>query len=197
MVATLSIGAAPMTAESSAFNWRLPLYAAAGTFLVFLPFALCSADLGEFFYVCLAAPIVSLILIVIAFRRRGRYRQSTLSMLIIFWIISAALVAGYSAVRDVARWSLWSRGYKAQVLGRRISKDGELKHIAWDGWGFTGADTIEYLVFDPSDSLGALPRKRTADKSNGLPCKVWKIRRLEINWYAVTFYTDSDWDHCS
>jgi hypothetical protein len=104
------------------------LYASAGTLLVFLPFALCSADLGEFFYVFVAAPIVSLVLIVLAIFKKGRRRISALSMLIVYWLVSVTLVVNYSAVRDHARWFLWSQGYKAQVLGPVMPGSAGLRH---------------------------------------------------------------------
>jgi hypothetical protein len=183
--------------QLNAFDWRLPLYAAVGTLLVFLPFALSSADLGEIFYVFVAAPVVSLVLIVFAVLRKGRRRQVTLSMLVVYWIVSATLVANYSAIRDTARWFLWANGYKAAVLRQPASENGEFKHTEWDGWGFVGADTVVYLVFDPNDSLRALTTHRPGGKSNGLSCDVSQIRRLESHWYAVTFFTDTSWGRCS
>jgi hypothetical protein len=94
------------------FDWRLPLCAALGTCLVFLPFVLSSADLGEILYVCLAAPVVSIVLIVFAIRRKGRRRLSSLQ-LIVYLAVSSILVENYAAVRDVARWMLWSSNYKS------------------------------------------------------------------------------------
>jgi hypothetical protein len=183
--------------QNNMFNWRLPLYAAAGTLFVFLPFALSSADFGQFFYVFVAAPIISLVLIVLAVLKKGRHRLSSLSMLFVYWVVSAALVGNYSAVRDAARWFLWSKGYKAQVLGQPASESGGLKHTEWDGWGFAGEDTVVYLVFDPNDSLAAVPKDHPTRKFSGLPCEVPRIRRLESHWYAVMFYTDTSWGHCS
>jgi hypothetical protein len=138
------------------FDWRLPLCAALGTCLVFLPFVLSSADFGEILYVCLAAPIVSIVLIVFAIRRKGRRRLSSLLMLIVYLAVSSILVENYAAVRDVARWMLWSSNYKSEMKRHPISHVGELGHVEWDDWGFAGAgETVEYIVFDPSDSLGA------------------------------------------
>ena len=186
-----------VTGRPYSFNWQLPLYAAAGTLLVFLPFVLSSADLGEFFYVFLAVPIVSLVFIVLAILKKGRHRLAALSMLVVCWIVSAALVGNYSAVRDAARWFLWSNGYKARVLAQPISESGGLKHTEWDGWGFVGEDTVVYLVFDPDNSLAAAPKDHPPGKFSGIPCKVPRIRRLESHWYAVMFYTDTSWEHCT
>jgi hypothetical protein len=183
--------------RKNSLNWQLPLYAAVGTLLLFLPFVLSSADFGEFFYVIFAVPIVSLVLIVIAFLKKGRHWRAALSMLIVCWIVSVALVGNYSAVRDAARWFLWSNGYKARVLAQPISESGGLKHTEWDGWGFVGEDTVVYLVFDPDNSLAAAPKDHPPGKFSGIPCKVPRIRRLESHWYAVMFYTDTSWEHCT
>ena len=66
------------------------------------------------------------------------------------------------------------------------------------GWGFPGAgDTTVYLVFDPNNSLAAAAHSHAPGKYNGLPCEVFKVRRLEIHWYTVQFYTDTAWDDCA
>jgi hypothetical protein len=179
------------------FNWQFPFYAAVGTLLIFLPFALWSADLGELLYAFVAVPIVSFVLIVLAIVKKGRPRLSALSMLVVCWLVSAPLVINYSAIRDTARWFLWSKGYKAQVLGQPASESRGLKHTEWDGWGFAGEDTVVYVVFDPNDSLAAVPEDHPPGKFGGIPCKVPRIRRLERHWYAVMFYTDTSWGHCS
>jgi hypothetical protein len=117
------------TAEEDRFNWRLPFYAAVGASIVFLPLVISSADLGEILYLFVAAPIVSSVLLILAIRKKGRQRLSVLSMLVVYWGVSAALIGNHSAVRDAARWFLWSKGYKAEVLAHRGSASGELKHI--------------------------------------------------------------------
>jgi hypothetical protein len=181
--------------EAKRFNWRLPAYAAVSTLIFFLPFVLSSADFGAFFYVVVAAPFISLVLIVAAVVKKGR-RWSVLSMLATYWAVSAILVLNYSAVRDTARWLLWSKEYKAETLRQADSGSGEFKHTDWDSWGFAGENTVVYLVFDPNDSLGALPKQRPPGKIAGVSCEVSRIHRLESHWYAVTFYTDTSWGHC-
>ena len=70
--------------------------------------------------------------------------------------------------------------------------------MEWDGWGFPGAgDTNVYLVFDPSDSLISASKSRSPGKYKGMPCEIYRVRRLESQWYSVVFYTDTDWDHCA
>jgi len=186
------------TAQENRFNWRLPFYAAAGALIIFLPLLISSADLGVILYLFVAAPIVSLVLLFLAIRKRGRQRLSVLSMLVVYWAVSAALVGDYSAVRDAARWFLWSKSYKAEVLTQPGSRSGDLKHVEWDAWGFPGAgDTVVYLVFDPNDSLAAEVKSHRPGKFSGIPCEASRIRRLESHWYSVRFYTDSSWDHCN
>jgi hypothetical protein len=52
---------------------------------------------------------------------------------------------------------------------------------------------FEYLVFDPGDSLSAAAASHQPGKFNGIPCEVYRVRRLESHWYTVLFYTDEDW----
>jgi hypothetical protein len=196
---TQETGVPPMVEEQSRkydLNWLVPPYAAMATLLLFTPFALSSADFGEFFYVLIAVPIVSLVLIVFACLNKGRQGLSALSMLFVYWMLSAILVVNYSAVRDIARWVLWSRGYKAQVLGQPASESRGLQHTEWDSWGFGGEDTVVYLVFDPNNVLAAASKDHPSGILNGIPCEVSRIRRLESHWYAVRFFTGTSWNRC-
>jgi hypothetical protein len=98
-----------------------------------------------------------------------------------------------SVISNTARWAVWSRQYKAQVLARPPSTAGPLKHIEWDGWGWAGQDTTVYLVFDPTDALYPAASGHHPGKYKGLPCEVFLVRRLESHWYTVQFYTDEWW----
>jgi hypothetical protein len=183
------------SSRPNAFRWRPPLYVAACTFSVLVLLAISSAELGKLVYLFIAIPIVSFILLLLVVLRKGR-RLSALSMLIAYWVVSAAVVANYMAVRDTARWLLWSKGYKAAVLAQPRSA-ATLQHVEWDGWGYALAgEDVVYLVFDPDNALAGEGR-HVAGKLTGLPCEVSRTRRLETHWYAVTFYTDTDWEHCS
>lgn len=86
--------------------------------------------------------------------------------------------------------------YKNQVLVQPIGQDGGLKHIEWDGWGWGGNDTVVYLVFDPNNALADAATGGLAGKYPGIPCEVYRVRRLESHWYTVYFYTNSDWTSC-
>ena len=57
-------------------------------------------------------------------------------------------------------------------------------------------DTTIYLVFDPTDALVDAASSGLAGKYTGIPCDVYRVRRLESHWYTVQFYTDSDWNNC-
>jgi hypothetical protein len=95
-----------------------------------------------------------------------------------------------------ARWLLKSRKYKSEVLLEPTGLNGELKHIEWDGWGWGRNDTTVYLVFDPNNALAHGATSGLAGKYPGIPCEVYRVRRLENRWYTVQFYTESDWNHC-
>lgn len=76
--------------------------------------------------------------------------------LFVHLILAASVVLrpmlGYPGPINYARWQVWSRSYKAEVLAQPNSAIEELKHIEWDGWGWAGMGTTVYLVFDPTDS---------------------------------------------
>jgi hypothetical protein len=178
------------------FDWWLLFYGAVGALIAFLPDLTAQADLGLILYLFVATPIVSLLLIVVAVRKYGRQRRSVLSMLIVYCVISWSLFKTNNDARDVGRWIIWSKVYKAKVLAQPTPSNGGLKHLEWDGWGFAGADTSVYLVFDPNDSLAQVARSRSSGKFTGIPCEVPRLFRLESRWYSVRFYTDTNWDSC-
>jgi hypothetical protein len=179
------------------FNWRLPFYAAVGGLIVFLPIAIYGNGIDDLLYIFVGAPIVSLILLVVAIRKKRRQSLSVLSMLVVYCAVSWGLFKNSEVLRTAARWFLWSKGYKAAVLAQPGSANGDLKHIEWDGWGWGGNDTIVYLVFDPNDSLSAAATSHSPGKFSGVPCEVFSVRHLESHWYSVVFYTDTNWGQCN
>ena len=95
------------------------------------------------------------------------------------------------------RWSFFSSRYKKQVLALSPSADGYLGHVEWDSWGFAGvAETEVYLVRDSSNRLAAAAASGQPGKFPGLPCEVYQVREFDSNWYAVWFYSDTDWESC-
>jgi hypothetical protein len=186
-------------AKIDRFNWWLPFYAALGALVLFLPIITTFGyDGGEILYVLLVVPTVSITLLVLAFFKRGRLRFAVLSMLVVYWVVSLGLLKNALDVRSDARWMFLSKDYKAKVLAQPSPVAGELRHIEWDAWGFAGVgDTDVYLVFDPNDSLLVAAKSHSSGKFSGIPCKVYRIRRLERHYYTVLFYSDTDWDHCN
>ena len=186
------------TSEGDRFNWRLPLYAAAGACVVFLAIMVYgSADIAVVLYTFGAVTIISiLLLVVIAVRRRLRERLSALLVLVAYVTVTGALFMARNELRPTLRWLLWSRRYKAELLAAPDSANGQLKHIEWDGWGWAGQNTVVYLVFDPTDSLSAAAKSHSPGKFRGIPCEVPLVRRLESRLYSVVFYTNTAWDHC-
>jgi hypothetical protein len=180
------------------FNWWLPFYGLLGAAIVLLPKMVLGNDIGTFLATALVAAIVGVILFVILLRTVRRQSAAALSMVVVFGAASWLLFRVSDDVRTTGRWLIESRKYKAAILAQPDPANGELKHAEWDGWGFAGSgDTTVYLVFDPSDSLAAAAKSRSAGKYKGIPCEVPHVRRLENRWYTVLFYTDTDWNHCS
>jgi hypothetical protein len=109
----------------------------------------------------------------------------------------AVFIWNFPTVHSAARWLIWSRGYKSQVLSQPALANGELKHIEWDGCGWAGQNTTVFLVFDPMDSLSAAARNHQPGKFNGIPCEVFLVRRLESHWYTAQLYTNEHWRQCN
>jgi len=182
--------------ESTRFNWRFPLYAATVALIVFLALAIYGDGFAEFPYIFFAAPIVSLILLIAAIFKKQQ-RLSILGILGGYCLITTLLSLNYRNVREAGRWLFLSENYKAEVLAQAVAPSGNLKHIEWDRRGFAGiGDTVEYVVFDPDDSLAAAAKRQAPGKFSGLPCEVFRVGRLESNWYSVEFYADSAWNRC-
>jgi hypothetical protein len=116
--------------------------------------------------------------------------------LFVFLVLAVPIVLrpifGYPGPINYARWLVWSRSYKAEVLAQPTSANEELKHIEWDGWGYAGMDTTVYLVFDPTNALSRAEGHHPG-KFSGIPCEVPLVKRLEDKWYTVQFYTETAW----
>jgi hypothetical protein len=178
------------------FNWWLPLYAAVGTAIGYLPVTMLPYDIGWLLYAFVVTPLVWISLVAFSMRNVGRRRLAVLSMLGVYGVLSWAILRNYLEARSDARWLLHSRTYKAEALAQPSPQNGELRHMEWDGWGMAGQDTVVYLVNDPNDSLLPATRGYSAGNSKGISCDVWRVSRLESHWYSVVFYTDTAWDDC-
>jgi hypothetical protein len=193
---------AKMHAPKDGFNWGLLFCGAAGAPLLFVPVMVYGNDIGEMLYIFIAAPIACFILLFIALVFANRKKKLRALAVMLMVVVYAATTWGlfvYSGEhRWKIRWVLSSREYKAEVMAQPRTTKGDLKHVEWDGWGGFGAvDTVAYLVYDPDDSLSAITRSDSPGKLAGIPCPVAQVRRFESHYYSVTFYTDTDWDHCN
>lgn len=188
------------TGGEDRFDWRLPLYGALGALILFLPATVTIPDFSLLAYLFLLL-VVSLgtgaFLLMNPRARKIRRLLSILTMLAAYWAVSAALVGNFMAIRTTVRWSLWSRGFKGKVLAEPTPTNEEFKHVVWDGWGWAGQDTTIYLIFDPADSLSAPARSSQAGEFRGIPCDVYRVRRLESHWYTARFYTNESWGRCN
>ncbi len=197
------------TAQADRLRWRLPIYAAIAGLVISTPLAFLDADLYLFLTIFVVAPTLFVISVVVvvwlvydAVCYGQRQLQPILGALAILWAIPISFLlydsAHPSELRETARWFSSSQDYKNEVLAQPASANGQLKHIEWDGWGWAGQDTTIYLVFDPTDSLSPASRSHQPGKFSGLPCEVFRVRRMESHWYTARFYTDDFWgrDKC-
>lgn len=194
-----------MVLRFTGFNWRMQLYTALVALVLFIAVDICQADIQLFLHVLIVAPILvasgAFAAVSAAIGEDRRRSKRLLQTLAIFWVVSMASfvfeLKHPIAIRSAARWLLWSRDYKTQVLAQPSPPNGELKHIEWDGWGMFGIDTSAFLVFDPADSLSVAASSNQSGKFNGIPCEVFRVRRLESHWYTVIYYTGPYyWDKC-
>jgi amino acid transporter len=185
--------------------WRILWFATAVVVFVFVPVVLAERDLSLFVSLFLVTPaliILSLVWIIGLVLADVRYRQRWLrpkfTALLILWAVAMFLFVRNREhpfeFRETARWMVYSRKYKSEVLSRPPYGKTELKYIEWDGSGFAGvANDTMYLVFDPQDALSTAALHQPPISISGIPCAVRGVRRLEAHWYAVLFYTDELW----
>ena len=128
----------------------------------------------------------------------GKKRRQCLTIIGILTVFVATYTAVLAferenpdLIRSRARWLLWSRDYKSEVLARPDPPEGELKGIGWDGWGLGSLSADVALFFDPTDSLAA-KGARFHGKVPGEQCPVESVYRLESHWYAVVQW----WGDC-
>ena len=179
------------------FVWWFPLCATACSALVLFPLTVSSSDLSAILYVLVTVPLVSLVLLRISNKCRGKQRLIALSTFAVFVIFTSVLFVKFLDTRDAVRWLVFGRNFKVQVLEQPKPAPTLLKHIEWEGWGFAGSDTTVYLVFDPTDTLAIAAKTRKSGKFAELPCEVFRVRQREKEWYTVQFYTNTDWEHCA
>lgn len=177
------------TSNENRVTWRLPLFT---VLIALIAFAVGGRDL-VFPYIFVGA-VISMLLLNDMIRKK---RSGLVLTLVIYWAVSAVLVANVTTFRNAVRWLVWSQHYKAAVLAQPEPAKEDFKHIEFDGWGMFAQNTVVYLVFDPTDSLLRAERSHQPGKFNGIPCEVPPVHRLESHWYIVQFYTGEDWGECS
>ena len=179
------------------FDWVPSFCVVVGSSIVFVALAVYSAY-ANFLYLIFFAPVIFLtclvLLVTTGTRKRPRQFLSALLTLIAFLGASWIVLKNESTLRASMRWLLWSQRFKAEVLAQPAPADGQLRHVEWEATGFAGvANVTVYLVFDPTDSLAVAAKSRSPGKFAGMPCEVFRVLRLERNWYSVQFYTDEAW----
>lgn len=189
--------------EGQAFSSARPnLWVATGAGIVA---ALASLYLSVFsdgaavllYLVAVVAPL-SLIIFLAMFVRPWRQEWPTIvCALAAFFISTWVGFRLFPRYRFDVRWFVTASDYKREVLMQPVPASGQLRHTEWDGWGFVpSGNTVVYVVYDPSNSLLESSKPNAHMSVSGLPCDVSRVKRLEENWYAVVFYTDTDWEHC-
>ena len=131
-------------------------------------------------------------------RKAWNYMPHWLQIILLLVVmVGGVLVVIFAQdMKTDARWLLSSGRYKSEVLAQPMPGDGEFKHLEWDAWGWATIDTTAYLVFDPSNSLSRAASTHESGKFAGISCEVPNVRRLESQWYLVTFYTNQQWGRC-
>jgi hypothetical protein len=179
------------TADSHMFTRRMAVCIVVSLILIVLSLTFASSALGA--VLCFGIALVSAVsLFAFGVAKKGRQRLAALFVVMAYIFAAMLLKSNYSLVRDHVKWLFLSGVYKTKVLAQPPSE--ELKHAEWDSWGFAGvADTAAFLVFDPTESLAGAAGTLPPIKSRALPCDVVRVRRLDRQWYAVLFYTDTYW----
>jgi hypothetical protein len=182
--------------ERASAQLAMPTCAALAAVLVFIPLVINPNT--DFLYLFLIVPgllVLGICALIYAAIRKTRIAV----MVATFWVVSALLFVYNIPIRSFTRWLLWSRQYKSEVLAEPASKNGDLKHIEWDGWGWGGQEFSVFLVFDPADSLSGPAKNGQWGRLNGIPCEVSRVRRMDSHWYIVFFdgyVSQSSWGSC-
>lgn len=127
---------------------------------------------------------------------RTRYLWPLCLLIALFVVAGGVCFELSETFRTTVRWPLVGWRYKNVVL--EAPKWDGLQHVEWDGWGMGGAETVEYLVYEPADSLRSSQNKLPgALAGTAKDCEVRMIWRLEARWYVVGFFTNEDWGACA
>jgi len=177
---------------------RLAACAVFSALVVLLPKIFLGLDSGYFLSLFIVGPVITLILIFIAMRVwDANRRTAAVGLIVVYGISLYGLCLKADDYRYFVRWMFDSKTYKAELLAIPSDSTSNLRHIEWDRSGFAGiANNIVYVVYDPGDRLSGAARQHSPGRFNGIPCEVFRVRRLESHWYSIDFYTDTAWDYC-
>ena len=190
-----------MGAENpSRFGWRIPLVSA----FVACPAAFWVVVYGDrigslLYAVGVAFVGIFALLIALTLSRSGNHRIAAVTIFLSFAVVTAVVLYYGQRVRTPLCWMLWSKRYKNEVLAQTDAKNGEFKHVEWDGDGWGGApvgDWMGYIVFDPNNSLRPFHDAAAHRRFAGIPCNVVAVRRLENRWYSVVLDMNEFWGRC-
>jgi len=180
--------------------WLLPCpaFAAIAPFLALIQGE--SFDVDVILYTFLGVPFLSLVvalaLLAAALITNRTPHKVYFGMFPVYWAFTTLLFMNQTEMRLQTRWLLYGHKLKASIQRQAAPTNGELRHAEFDGWGWAGMDSTEYLVFDPNDKLASAASQNRSGSYLGIPCKVPLVRRMERNWYIVPYYANADWNRC-
>jgi hypothetical protein len=183
------------TETERGLRWRLPVYLAIITLIVTAILGVVSGLFVLLSFMLLTLPcIAALLCFLFASAFRKEWRRVLLVATVLAGYLWCSIEQGRSGLdlRCAARWAWCSRQLKEEVVSLPQPPAGGLSHILWEDFGGMGAHTQMYLVFSPDDRL----RRYSPGDLSGLPCEVWKVHRLEKQWYMVKLYSNDRWDSC-
>jgi hypothetical protein len=179
-------------ADDQKVKWRIPLAVVLAAIAFAVALSLYSSNFGALASLFIVVPVTTLALIAFLIRGRGKTKLACLALLTFYVLSSWQMVRRPEQVRAELRWLVNARTWKSEVLQEQPRSNDGLRCLIWDSWGMFAQDTDVYLVFSPDDSL----RNYSPSNLSGLPGPVWRMQRLEKQWYSVTFFTNDGWNGC-
>ena len=178
--------------------WSFLSVGALAGFVLYLPFLyLKSFDLesiGHILVLILPAIVLSIGIVLRRFFVKRWMSSRPVLAALGFLGVSVLMFLSTEHLRPWARWLVGSGHYKQEVQLLPANPRTGIRYMEWDGWGFAGTDTIVFLVYDPTDTLGEALRKHSPGRFAAFAQHVWFYERLEKCWYSVAFYTNEPWD---
>ena len=176
-------------------QWKLPFYTVVIAVIIHVVLDLKDGDLGVLG--SLPMVLICCFILFVCFLVAAGNQQWKKLLFVLFTSVGYALclvcLGRFSTeMRVEVRWLRHSKELKTEVLSSKQPEGNGLRHVEVDVFGARGYHTETHLVFSPDDEL----RNYSSTHRAGLPCEVWKVRRLQKQWYSVTFYSGTSWDRC-